>query len=135
MSNRPLTDLKTIPGVGRILALTLLYEIHDIDRFARVGDFLSYARLVKSQTSSAGRVTGTSGAKIGNAHLKWAIHEAAVLMLRHADVGAVEQIEEGLQALNDGDSVSATFSYEVDDGFGGRNCAVLIAAKGTGGEG
>ena len=74
--------LKTIPGVGRILALTLLYEIHDIARFARVGDFLSYARLVKSQTSSAGRVTGTSGAKIGNAHLKWAYSEAAVLFLQ-----------------------------------------------------
>ena len=74
--------LKTIPGVGRILALTLLYEIHDIARFARVGDFLSYARLVKSQTASAGRVTGTSGAKIGNAHLKWAYSEAAVLFLQ-----------------------------------------------------
>jgi len=71
--------LKTIPGVGRILALTLLYEIHDIARFDRVGDFLSYARLVKSQKASAGRVTGTSGAKIGNVHLKWAYSEAAVL--------------------------------------------------------
>jgi transposase len=74
--------LKTIPGVGRILALTLLYEIHDIARFDRVGDFLSYARLVKSQKASAGKVTGTSGAKIGNAHLKWAYSEAAVLFLQ-----------------------------------------------------
>jgi transposase len=65
-----------------ILALTLLYELHDIDRFPRVGDFLSYARLVKSQKASAGRVTGTSGAKIGNAHLKWAYSEAAVLFLQ-----------------------------------------------------
>jgi transposase len=74
--------LKTIPGVGRILALTLLYELHDIERFPRVGDFLSYARLVKSQKASAGRITGTSGAKIGNAHLKWAYSEAAVLFLQ-----------------------------------------------------
>lgn len=74
--------LKTIPGVGRILALTLLYELHDIERFPRVGDFLSYARLVKSQKASAGKVTGTSGAKIGNAHLKWAYSEAAVLFLQ-----------------------------------------------------
>jgi transposase len=74
--------LKTIPGVGRILALTLLYELHDIDRFPRVQDFLSYARLVKSQKASAGKVTGTSGAKIGNAHLKWAYSEAAVLFLQ-----------------------------------------------------
>jgi len=74
--------LKTIPGVGRVLALTLLYELHDVARFPRVQDFLSYARLVKSQKASAGRVTGTSGAKIGNAHLKWAYSEAAVLFLQ-----------------------------------------------------
>jgi len=74
--------LQTIPGVGRILALTMLYELHDVTRFPRVQDFLSYARLVKSQKSSAGKVTGTSGAKIGNAHLKWAYSEAAVLFLQ-----------------------------------------------------
>jgi len=74
--------LQTIPGVGRILALTLLYEIHNVSRFPRVQDFLSYARLVKSQKSSAGKVMGTSGAKIGNAHLKWAYSEAAVLFLQ-----------------------------------------------------
>ena len=74
--------LRTIPGVGPVLALTLLYELHDIARFKRVQDFLSYARLVKSQKGSAGKVLGTSGAKIGNAHLKWAFSEAAVLFLR-----------------------------------------------------
>jgi len=74
--------LQTIPGVGPILSLTLLYEIHDIARFGRVQDFISYARLVKSQKSSAGKVIGTSGAKIGNAHLKWAFSEAAVFFLR-----------------------------------------------------
>jgi transposase len=76
------TRLQTIPGVGRILALTLLYEVHDVSRFPRVQDFLSYARLVKSQKASAGKVMGTSGAKIGNAHLKWAYSEAAVLFLQ-----------------------------------------------------
>ena len=74
--------LQTIPGVGRILSLTLLYELHDIARFPRVQDFLSYARLVKSQKTSAGKITGISGAKIGNAHLKWAFSEAAVLFLQ-----------------------------------------------------
>jgi transposase len=74
--------LQTIPGVGPILALTLLYELHTIERFPRVQDLLSYARLVKSQKASAGKVTGTSGAKIGNAHLKWAYSEAAVLFLQ-----------------------------------------------------
>jgi transposase len=74
--------LQTIPGIGPVLALTLLYELHDIARFPRVQDFLSYARLVKSQKSSAGRISGTSGSKIGNAHLKWAYSEAAVLFLQ-----------------------------------------------------
>ena len=75
--------LRTLAVKSRnILALTLLYELHDIARFSKVGDFLSYARLVKSQQTSAGKVKGTSGAKIGNAHLKWAFSEAAVLFLQ-----------------------------------------------------
>ncbi len=74
--------LKTVPGIGKILALTILYEIHDIHRFPRVQDFLSYCRLVKCDHSSAGKKLGTGGAKIGNVHLKWAFSEAAVLFLR-----------------------------------------------------
>ena len=60
----------------------ILYEIHDIHRFPTVQDFASYARLVKCAKESAGKRTGTSGKKIGNAHLKWAFSEAAVLFLR-----------------------------------------------------
>ena len=75
--------LSTIPGIGKILALTLLYEIHDIGRFESVQDFASYARLVKCETSSAGKRTGSSGSKIGNAHLKWAFSEAAITLLSH----------------------------------------------------
>ena len=73
--------LKTIPGIGKVLALTILYEIHEIGRFPRVQEFASYSRLVKCQKSSVGKVLGTSGNKIGNAHLKWAFSEAAVLFL------------------------------------------------------
>ena len=65
------------------LALTILYEIHDITRFDRVQEFASYARLVKGQKQSGGKTLGTSGAKMGNVHLKWAFSEAAVLFLRH----------------------------------------------------
>jgi transposase len=79
--------LKTIPGIGKILALTILYEIHDIDRFPRVQEFASYSRLVKCQSSSAGKIKGTSGAKMGNAHLKWAFSEAAVLFLAKCPEG------------------------------------------------
>jgi transposase len=74
--------LRSVPGIGKILALTILYEVHDIGRFERVQDFLSYARLVKCEHSSAGKRLGTGGAKIGNVHLKWAFSEAAVLFLR-----------------------------------------------------
>jgi transposase len=73
--------LRSIPGVGKVLALTMLYEIHDIARFPRVGEFASYSRLVKCEHTSAGKVVGTGGAKIGNAYLKWAFSEAAVLFL------------------------------------------------------
>jgi transposase len=74
--------LQTVPGIGKILSLVLLYEIHDIERFPRVQDFASYSRLVKCAKESAGKRSGTSGSKIGNAHLKWAFSEAAVLFLR-----------------------------------------------------
>jgi transposase len=74
--------LRSVPGIGKILALTILYEIHDIARFERVQDFLSYSRLVKCEHSSAGKRLGTGGAKIGNVHLKWAFSEAAALFLR-----------------------------------------------------
>ena len=74
--------LKSIPGVGRILSMTLLFEIGTIDRFSRVQDFVSYCRLVKCQRTSAGKPYGTGGAKIGNAYLRWAFGETAVLFLR-----------------------------------------------------
>jgi transposase len=79
--------LRTIPGIGAILSLVLLYEIHDIQRFPRVQEFVSYCRLVKCARASAGKRYGTSGAKIGNAALKWAFSEAAVLFLRANPTG------------------------------------------------
>ncbi len=79
--------LRTVPGIGEILSLVLLYEIHDIQRFPRVQDFVSYCRLVKCAKESAGKRYGTSGTKIGNAYLKWAFSEAAVLFLRSQSCG------------------------------------------------
>jgi transposase len=77
--------LQSIPGVGKILALILLYEIHDIRRFATVGDFVSYARLVRPDHESAGKKCGFGQKKIGNAHLRWALGEAATLLVRESD--------------------------------------------------
>jgi len=74
--------LHSVYGIGRILALTIIYEIGDISRFESVQTFASYSRLVKCKAESAGKSYGTQGNKIGNAHLKWAFSEAAVLYLR-----------------------------------------------------
>jgi len=82
-----LSLLRTVPGIGKVLSLVLLYEIQDIHRFPTVQDFVSYARLVKCAKESAGKRYGSSGSKIGNAHLKWAFSEAAVLFLRGNPAG------------------------------------------------
>jgi transposase len=79
--------LQTVPGIGKILRLVLLYEIHDIQRFPRVQDFVSYCRLVTCAKESAGKRSGTAGAKIGTAYLTWAFAEAAVLFLRDNPAG------------------------------------------------
>ncbi len=77
--------LRSIPGVGKVLALILLYELHDVGRFDHAGQFLSYARLVRCAHESAGKVKGAGGRKIGNAHLRWAFGEAACLFLRGSE--------------------------------------------------
>lgn len=77
--------LKTVPGIGEILSMVMMYEIHDIHRFASVGQFLSYARLVRGSHESAGKSKGSPNRKIGNAHLKWAFSEAVVLFMRECE--------------------------------------------------
>jgi transposase len=79
--------LRTVPGIGDILSLVLLYEIHDIQRFPRGQAFISSCRLVKWAKESAGKRYGTSGTKIGHAYLQWAFSEAAVLLLRANPAG------------------------------------------------
>ena len=87
---------RTVPGIGEILSLVLLDEIHDIQRFPRVQDVVSYCRLVTCAKASAGKRDGTSGTKIGHAYLQWAFSEAAVLFLRanpagQKDLGRLEK--------------------------------------------
>jgi transposase len=79
--------LQPVPGIGKILRLVWLYEIHRIDRFPSVQDFASYCRLVKCRKESGGNRLGTLGKQIGNAHLKWAFSEAAPLFLRNNPQG------------------------------------------------
>jgi transposase len=79
--------LQTVPGIGKILRLVLRYEIHDIQRFPRGQDFVASCRRVKWAKASAGKRSGTSGSKIGNAYLNWAFSEAAGLFLRDPPAG------------------------------------------------
>jgi transposase len=77
--------LDTVPGIGKVLALTILYEVGDVRRFPRVQDFVSYARLIRPERSSSGKRLGVGHGKQGNVHLKWAFGEAAALFGRHDD--------------------------------------------------
>jgi transposase len=79
--------LRTVPGIGESRSLVLLDAIHDIGRFPRVQDVVSYGRLGQCTQESAGKRYGTSGTKIGNAYLPWAFSEAAVWCLRHHPAG------------------------------------------------
>jgi transposase len=76
-----------VPGIGKILRLVLLYEIHAIQRCPSVQAVVSYCRLVTCAKASAGKRYGTAGAKSGNASLTWACSEAAVRFLRDHPAG------------------------------------------------
>ncbi|WP_241778942.1 IS110 family transposase [Pseudomonas corrugata] len=47
--------LKTMPGIGEVLATVIMLETGDIERFADVGNFASYARCVQSAHYSNGK--------------------------------------------------------------------------------
>ncbi len=74
--------LQSIHGVGEIIALTILYEIDHIQRFARPQNFVSYCRLIKCSHESAGKKYAGSNSKIGNPHLKRAFSEAASYVIK-----------------------------------------------------
>lgn len=75
--------LKTIKGVGPILALTIMLETGDIRRFPQVGDYSSYCRCVKTERLSNGKRKGEGNRKSGNKYLSWAFSEAAHFCVRY----------------------------------------------------
>jgi transposase len=75
--------LKTVPGIGQILALTIMLETGEIKRFLTVGDFASYCRCVGSQKLSNGKKKGQGNTKNGNKYLAWAFVEAANFAIRY----------------------------------------------------
>lgn len=75
---KSLAVLTSVPGIGKIVALTIAFEVDTIKRFSTRQQFCSYSRLVKCSRESAGKKQGTGGKKIGNPYLKWAFSEASV---------------------------------------------------------
>ena len=75
--------LKTAPGIGQILALTIMLETGEIGRFCAVGNYASYCRCVGSQKISNGKKKGQGNTKNGNKYLAWAFIEAANFAIRY----------------------------------------------------
>jgi transposase len=75
--------LTSVPGIGHVLATTILLETGPIDRFATVGNFASYARCVDSVHTSNDKKKGEGNTKNGNKYLAWAFIEAANFALRY----------------------------------------------------
>jgi transposase len=74
--------LRTIPGIGDILALTILYEVGDINRFAHARAFCSYCRVVPGIHQSSNKAYRSPNSKQGNRYLKWAFSQAAIMAIR-----------------------------------------------------
>jgi transposase len=75
--------LQTIDGLGDMLSLTLLYEIHKINRFKTPQRFSSYSRVVVIDWRSAGKSYRGKNNKIGNPYLRWAFGQVACLSVRY----------------------------------------------------
>src|ERR1017187_613824 len=77
--------LQELPGIGKILGLTIALETGDAQRFADAGNFASYCRCVKSLRTSNGKKKGENNRKCGNKYLAWAFVEAAHFACRYDD--------------------------------------------------
>ena len=75
--------LLTVPGIGQILAMTIMLEVGNIERFAKVGNFTSYCRCAPTQRLSDGKSKGSGNRKNGNRYLSWAFSEAAQMARRY----------------------------------------------------
>lgn len=74
--------LLSVPGIGRILAMTIMLETGPIARFGGPGNYASYCRAVKSIHTSNDKNKGKGNSKSGNKYLCWAFIEAANFAVR-----------------------------------------------------
>lgn len=75
--------LLTVPGIGYILSLTIMYEVGDISRFPKVGNFSSYSRCISGKWTSNDKTKSKGNSKNGNKYLAWAFVEASNLSRRY----------------------------------------------------
>jgi len=77
------SKLTTLPGVGKILGMTITLEVGDIKRFAEAGHFASYCRTVEAKRTSNSKKKGENNSKCGNKYLAWAFVEGANFARRY----------------------------------------------------
>ena len=77
--------VKSLPGVGPILAIVITLEVGSVDRFPSASCLASYSGTVPKVQSSGGKVRHGRMIKHANNYLKWAFIEAAnvIVMKRH----------------------------------------------------
>jgi len=91
--------LLPVPGIGKVLALTIMLETGPISRFAKVSNYVSYCWKVSSQWESSGKAKAKGNQKNGNKYLAWAFSEAAELA-RHSDAKASAYYDRKRQKTN-----------------------------------
>ncbi len=103
--------LKSIPGVGDILGLTIMLEAGAIGRFPSVGDFASYCRCVNSTKLSNRKKKGEGNVKNGNRYLAWAFVEAAHFAIRYS--APIQRFHQRKQARTNGVVAIKTVAHKL----------------------
>ena len=80
---KPYQYLLSIPGIGKILGLTIMLETGPVERFEKVGNYVSYCRKVSTRWTSNDKTKGKGNKKNGNKYLAWAFSEAAEFSRRY----------------------------------------------------
>ncbi len=80
---QPYQYLLSIPGIGKILGLTIMLETGPVERFAKTGNYVSYCRKVSTRWTSNDKAKGKGNKKNGNKYLAWAFSEAAEFARRY----------------------------------------------------
>ena len=111
LPNPQFVGLKSTPGIGKILAMTILLETGDIGRFASAGNYASYCRCVGSKRTSNGKKKGEGNRKNGNKYLAWAFMEAANFAVRFDD--QIRRFHQRKRARTNGIVATKTVAHKL----------------------